>query len=265
MRIQTAFFCAAILLGCAASSSAQAVSLKFDNGRVSLNAQEASIRTILAEWARVGGTRMVNHDRISGAPVTLELIDVPERQALDVLLRTTAGYVVTARDASSAGASRLGGVVILPTSSAPRNPAPITFANAPLVPPAQTFENMVQPRDDEQNQGNANRTVNVAGRPPGRPSCASDPAPRHSARHRRRRRRRRRLPDSRGRHARRRCSRAHRVPGRSPRRPRSSRISADGTKAAHPRGLGGSVQPTALTIEAALPSAAHVGNRSLSP
>jgi hypothetical protein len=162
MRIHTAILCAAILLGCTAAASAQAVSLKFDNGRVSLNAQEASIRTILAEWARVGGTRMVNHDRISGAPVTLELIDVPERQALDVLLRTTAGYVVTARDASSAGASRLGGVVILPTSSAPRNPAPITFANAPLLPQAQAFENMVQPRDDEQNQGNANRTVNVA-------------------------------------------------------------------------------------------------------
>jgi hypothetical protein len=117
---------------------------------------------------------MVNHDRISGAPVTLELIDVPERQALDVLLRTTAGYVVTARDASSAGASRLGGVVILPTSNAPRSTAPITFANAPL-PQAQTFDNMVQPRDEDQNQGNANRTVNVAPFPP-TPGPSTGPA-----------------------------------------------------------------------------------------
>lgn len=173
MRVHTAILCAAILLGCAASSSAQAVSLKFNNGRVSLNAQEASIRTILAEWARVGGTRMVNHDRISSAPVTLELVDVPERQALDVLLRTAAGYVVTARDASSAGASRLGGVVILPTSSAPRNPAPITFANAPLLPQAQAFESMAQPRDEDQNQGN--RTVNVGPFPP-TPGPSTGPA-----------------------------------------------------------------------------------------
>ena len=173
MCVHRAIVCAAILLGWAASSSAQAVSLKFDNGRVSLNAQEASIRTILAEWARVGGTRIVNHERISGAPVTLELIDVPERQAIDVLLRTTAGYVVTARDASSAGASTLGGVVILPTSSAPRNPAPITFSNAPSVMQPQTFENSA--RDDEQNQGNANRTVNVAPFPP-TPGASTGPA-----------------------------------------------------------------------------------------
>ena len=118
MRFLTATACAAILLGCAASASAQAVSLKFDNGRVSLNAQDASIRTILAEWARVGGTKMVNHERISGAPVTLELTDVPERQALDILLRTAAGYVITARNGSSTGASTVSGVVILATSNA---------------------------------------------------------------------------------------------------------------------------------------------------
>lgn len=175
MRVHTAILCAAILMGCAASSSAQSVSLKFDNGRVSLNAQEASIRTILAEWARVGGTRMVNHERIGGAPVTLELNDVPERQALDVLLRTTAGYVVTARDASSAGASRLGGVVILPTSNAPRSPAPITFANAPLLPQTPAFESMAQPRDEDQNQVNTNRTVNVAPFPP-TPGPSTGPA-----------------------------------------------------------------------------------------
>ena len=161
MRFSTAIACAAILLGCAASASAQAVSLKFENGRVSLNAQDASIRTILAEWARVGGTKIVNHDRIGGGPVTLELTDVPERQALDVLLRTTAGYVVTSRDGSSAGASRLGGVVILATTSAPRNPGPVTFGSAPPLPQAQMFEN-TQNRNADQDQDSANRPVSVA-------------------------------------------------------------------------------------------------------
>lgn len=154
MRFQTAITCAAIVLGCAASSSAQAVSLQFNNGRVSLNAQNASIRTILTEWARVGGTRMVNHERIGGAPVTLELTDVPERQALEVLLRTAAGYVVTARNGSG-GASMLGGVVILATTSAPRNQPPITFSNATTLP-QPSFDDS---RDDQ--PGNTNRTVNV--------------------------------------------------------------------------------------------------------
>lgn len=166
MRFQTAIACAAILLGCAASSSAQTVSLQFNNGRVSLNAQDASIRTILAEWARVGGTRMVNHERISGAPVTLELADVPERQALDVLLRTAAGYVVTAHQGPGAGASMISGVVILPTTSAPRNQAPITFGSATTLPQAQnTFDD---PREEQQqNQGNVvNRAVNVTPFPP---------------------------------------------------------------------------------------------------
>ena len=160
MRFLTATACAAILLGCAASASAQAVSLKFDNGRVSLNAQDASIRTILAEWARVGGTKMVNHERISGVPVTLELTDVPERQALDILLRTAAGYVITARNGSSTGASTVSGVVILATSNAPRNQPPVTFGSTTPAPQSQTFDASMQSREDE-NQGNPNRTVNV--------------------------------------------------------------------------------------------------------
>jgi hypothetical protein len=126
MQFQTALACAAMLLGVAATSSAQAVSLQFNNGRVSLNAQNAPVRTILVEWARLGGTRIVNGDRLGGGPVTLELTDVPERAALDVLLRSAAGYVVTARQ-EPGGPSTLGGVIILATTSAPRTQAPVTF------------------------------------------------------------------------------------------------------------------------------------------
>lgn len=129
MRFRTALACIAMLLGVAAASSAQAVSLQFNNGRVTINAQNAPIRTILLEWARLGGTRIVNGERIGGGPVTLELTDVPERAALDVLLRTAAGYVVTERQ-QPGGPSTLGGVVILATSSAPRMQAPVTFGAA---------------------------------------------------------------------------------------------------------------------------------------
>jgi len=132
MKFQTVIAAGvALLLGSAVSASAQAVTLQFDNGRVSLNAQNAPLRTILDEWSRLGGTRFVNADRLGGAPVTLELAAVPERQALEILLRSVAGYVVTQRD-QTIGLSRLGGVVILPTSNAVRNPAPVTFG-APTV------------------------------------------------------------------------------------------------------------------------------------
>ena len=127
MRLQTAIACLAVLLGSAASSSAQAVSLQFNNGLVTLNAQNAPVRTILAEWSRLGGTRFVNADRIGGAPVTLELTALPERQALEILLRSVAGYVATQRVEGSSGVSLLGGVIILPTSAPVRAPAPVTF------------------------------------------------------------------------------------------------------------------------------------------
>ena len=145
MHFRTAITCAVVLLGCAASSSAQTVSLQFNNGTVTVNAQNASLRTILTEWARLGGTRIVNHERLGGAPVTVELTNVTEQYALDVLLRTAAGYVVTARTGSGGGASMVGGLVILPTTSAPRTPAAITFGAATASPVA-TFDDQ---RDEQ--------------------------------------------------------------------------------------------------------------------
>lgn len=126
MQFRTALACAAMLLGVAVTSSAQAVSLQFNDGRVSLNAQNAPVNQILVEWARLGGTRIVNGERVGGAPVTLELTDVPERAAIDVLLRSAAGYVVTARR-EPGGPSTLGGVIILATTSTPRPQTPVTF------------------------------------------------------------------------------------------------------------------------------------------
>jgi hypothetical protein len=72
--------------------------------------------------------------------VTLELTDLPERQALDILLRSVAGYIVTERQGAG-GVSALGGVVILATSNAPRPQAPVTFGAATVQPqPRPLFE-----------------------------------------------------------------------------------------------------------------------------
>jgi hypothetical protein len=136
MAFRIFMFCA--LLACAwpAEAQQQPVTLRFSNGLVSLRAQNAPLRAILAEWSRLGGTTIVNGERVTGAPITLELTDVPERQALDIVLRTVAGYMLGPRPAGSTGASAFDRIMILPTSVAPRNPPPpaATAAAAPAVP-----------------------------------------------------------------------------------------------------------------------------------
>jgi hypothetical protein len=58
------------------------VLLSLQNGRVTIVAKDATVRQILTEWARVGQTKIVNVERIPGTPLTIELRDVPEQQAL---------------------------------------------------------------------------------------------------------------------------------------------------------------------------------------
>ena len=120
----------------AAGSTAFAeVQLTIRNGRVSLVAKDATVRQILTEWARVGQTKIVNVERIPGGPVTLELKNVPEQEALDVLLRSVSGYMVAPRTAVVANASTFDRIVVMPTSAAPR--APVGAAPAPVFrPPA---------------------------------------------------------------------------------------------------------------------------------
>jgi hypothetical protein len=126
-------------LAWAAPAAAQSVTLKFRDGLVTLVAENASIRQILAEWTRLGGTRFVDADRVSSAPVTLELVDVPERQAIDVLLRDVSGYIAAARQ-SAPGASALASVFIVPTSSVPRPLAAVSSSPPVAAPGPPTLQ-----------------------------------------------------------------------------------------------------------------------------
>ena len=69
-----------VVIGIGASSAAAAprVQLSISDGRVWLETDRATAGQILAEWARVGGTRIVNGDRVNGEPLTLVLRGVPE-------------------------------------------------------------------------------------------------------------------------------------------------------------------------------------------
>lgn len=142
LRVFTAAAILAIVAGTAGAQ--QGVKLQFDNGQVTLSAQNAPVRAILQEWARLGGATIVNGDRVTGPPVTLELTGVPERQALDIVLRSVAGYIVAPRPVGSQGVSAFDRIMILPTSVAPRTPPPASAAArvAPVRPPG-----MIRPPD----------------------------------------------------------------------------------------------------------------------
>src|SRR5919201_2367531 len=124
----------AIFASFAAVALAQApapLRLQISGGRVTLHADNVPVRTILAEWSRLGGATIVNADRVAGAPLTLDLEGVPERQALEIVLRGVSGYVLAARQPGATGASMYDRIIILPTSVAPRNPTPT--ATAPIL------------------------------------------------------------------------------------------------------------------------------------
>ena len=86
-----------VVVALATPASAAELRLEMSNGLVTLVATDTPIRQILAEWTRVGGTRIVNGERVAGPPVTLQLDRMPEQQALAVLLRSVAGYLAAAR------------------------------------------------------------------------------------------------------------------------------------------------------------------------
>jgi hypothetical protein len=131
-----------VLVG-AGSASAQVLSLEFHDGRVRLVAEIVPVSRILGEWARLGGTTIVNGERVPGAPVTLQITDVPERQALETILRGAAGYMALARDtATPAGKSALDKILVLPTTTR----APAAAALPP--PPPQQFQNRLDTDTD---------------------------------------------------------------------------------------------------------------------
>lgn len=129
--MKTALFGVAAWLLAISTASAD-VQLTMQSGRVSLVAKDATVRQILTEWARVGQTKIVNVERVPGVPVTLELVNVPEAQALEVLLRSLSGYITAPRPVDAANLSRFDRIIIMPTLAAARpatasTPAPAVF------------------------------------------------------------------------------------------------------------------------------------------
>ena len=131
------------------------VSLVIQDGKVTLKAEQASLRQILAEWERQGQVKVVGADKLAGAPVTLTLVDIPEKQALEIVMRGVPGYMAIDRvaqaDAAPAGPSRYDRVVVMARATTPV-PAAATGASAagrgmpsPAQPPAAFQQTMPEP------------------------------------------------------------------------------------------------------------------------
>ena len=142
----------AISCALAAPAAAQQLTLTFNNGLVTVDATAVPVRTILNEWAKRGDTKVVGGERMSGAPLTVKLIDVPEAQALEVILRSAAGYMAAPRS-TGAGASMYDRILVMATSSAPAPAAPAAArpANPNAMAGTQRFVPPQRRADDDDN------------------------------------------------------------------------------------------------------------------
>ena len=159
----TPFVLVAVVMACLAVPAARAdIQLSIRDGRVVLVATNATIADIIVEWAKVGHIKIVNADKIPRDVVTLELRNVSERQALDILLRSTSGFIAALRAEDDPNASLFDRIVIMPPSVAPpppavnasappqypRTPSPAADMPKPAPAPVQAADNTTDRPDD---------------------------------------------------------------------------------------------------------------------
>jgi hypothetical protein len=138
MRAIKALVFAFLATAATGSTASAEIQLTIQDGRVSLIAKDATVRQILTEWARIGQTKVINVERITGGPVTLQLTNVSEEQALDVLLRSASGYMLAPRPTVAPNLSHIDRIIVMPTSVAPRTavvaPTPAPVFQQPQFP-----------------------------------------------------------------------------------------------------------------------------------
>jgi hypothetical protein len=146
-------FAAALILSAAVTAQAQTVKVEFLMGKVNLTAQNAPLRTVINEWARVGGMRVINPERLSTTPVTLQFTGLPERQALDILLRDVGGYMLGPRQAELVpGISAFDRLIVVTATAGPApRPAPAAGRGSQFPRPAARRPPIVPPDVNEDN------------------------------------------------------------------------------------------------------------------
>ena len=130
----------------ATTTASADVHITMADGKVTVSAKDATVGQILNEWARVGQTRIINIDRLPGTPVSIELTNLPEAQALDTVLRSASGYLAAPRAVALPNASAYDRIFVLATSSG-------TLSRTPPAPPTQGafVPPMFEPPTEDQN------------------------------------------------------------------------------------------------------------------
>ena len=141
-------FAVALVAAFASPAAAGEVKVTLNQGLVTIIADEVPVSRILAEWARLGQTKIVNGEKLMTV-VSLQLVDMPERKALDILLRSASGYMAAERQTPVQGASAFDRIMILPFSR-----PPAAAAISPSSPMPQPFnagprQMIPQPQDDD--------------------------------------------------------------------------------------------------------------------
>lgn len=112
--------------------------VSFDKGLVTIEAQNVTVREILLEWGRKGGSRIVNAEKLAGPVLPfVEFRAEPEVVVLRSLLRDVPGYGAAPRLTDVAGASTIEAVFILATRSVPVSRASPVGAPTQNNSPAQ--------------------------------------------------------------------------------------------------------------------------------
>ncbi|MBP7572100.1 MAG: hypothetical protein KBA95_18745 [Acidobacteria bacterium] len=146
-QLYPALAAAVLAVGLAAPAHGGQVQIQIRDGRITLQARDASPREILAEWARVGQTRIVNAERVPGGPLTITLTDVPEAKALDLVLRSAGGYLAAPRAAGATASSQYDRIVVLAIA---RPPAGVPAPAAEQSNPANRFQRPARMRPQPQ-------------------------------------------------------------------------------------------------------------------
>jgi hypothetical protein len=143
------------------TADAGTLRMEFSDGYVTISAADVPLRQVLNEWARLGQTRVVNGEKVGGPLVTLELAHVPEKQALETLLRNVPGYLAAPRPTAIPGGSQFDRIVVMAGTVNP--PAPAAAPPPPSPPPSQPAQ---MPADvDDQDQPVDGSEPNGAGEP----------------------------------------------------------------------------------------------------
>lgn len=164
-RFLTAALLAGLLATVTVSTQApgpRQLELSFDQeGHVTLIANNVTLREILAEWARQGGTRIVNLEKLAGGPIEypIRFEKAAEMEVMQALLRGVAGKAYVPRMLGTPGASRLEIVHLTPTSNASG-----ALVAAPVVSPNPNVPTRGAPEDEIPP---VNRPPGQAAPPPG--------------------------------------------------------------------------------------------------